>query len=278
MKHRVLEDANCRRPAHVVAVLVILQTFEFQKLKIVYQPGAGNVVTGALSRCPVHEGATGKNMAKGQADQLGSQQIEFDVAKDLVFALREVELETEALQGAYYKGLTPVTEDQQVPLWNLRVGGHGWKEALAECEEFGGAYKQAKETSGQVTRAEVKGALRDSKGDVHLVFIKLQGLSRICVPSDRIFRQHMMYQMHDNPTAGHMGVRKTYDVLACQFYRSGIRPYALTYVESCPRCRAAKHVSVKRRGFIRVAANTEQKMRASFDGLHHWNADDEGTA
>ena len=42
--------------------------------------------------------------------------MEFDVAKDLVFALREVGLEAEALQGAYYNGVMRVTEDQQVAL------------------------------------------------------------------------------------------------------------------------------------------------------------------
>ena len=85
---------------------------------------------------------------------MGSQQLEIDVAKEFLFTLREVGLETEALQGAYYKGLTPVPQDQQVPLGKLRVGGHCWKEALAECEEFREAYKQGKETSGQVTDAK----------------------------------------------------------------------------------------------------------------------------
>ena len=42
--------------------------------------------------------------------------MEFDVAKDLVFALREVGLETEALQGAYYKEVTLGTKGQLVPL------------------------------------------------------------------------------------------------------------------------------------------------------------------
>lgn len=43
--------------------------------------------------------------------------------KQVEIAFREVRLETEALQGAYNKGLTPVTETQQVSLWKVRVGG-----------------------------------------------------------------------------------------------------------------------------------------------------------
>ena len=89
---------------------------DFQSLKVVYPPGAGEVVADAIFRCPLHEEVTGENTTKGKADEMGSQQTEIDVAKDLVFALREVRLETEAFQGACYKGLTLVAEDQQVPL------------------------------------------------------------------------------------------------------------------------------------------------------------------
>ena len=47
-----------------------------------------------------------------------------------------------------------------------------------------------------------------------------------------------------------MGVRSTYDALARQFYWTGIRAYARTYVESRPRYRAAKRVSVKPGGLL----------------------------
>ena len=124
-----------------------------------------------------------------------------------------------------------------MPLWKLRVGGHRWKEALAECEELGEAYKQAKETPGQVTRAEDTGAIRDFEVESHLLFIKLQALWRIFVPSDRMCRQYVMYQMHDHPTAGHMGVRRSYDALARQSYWPGVRAYTRTSGESGPRCR-----------------------------------------
>ena len=237
---------------------------DFQNLKIVYQPGAGNVVADALSPCPTHKGATEKNTTKRRAAELGSQQIEFDVAKDLML-LREVGLEPEARQGAYYKRLTPVTEYQQVPLWKLRVGGHRWRETLVKCEDFGEAYNHAKETPGQVTRAEVKGVFRDCNVACH-VFTKLQGLWKICVPSDRMCRQYVMYQRHDHPTAGHMGVGKTYDALARQFYWPGIQPYASTYVESYPTCRAANHVSMKPGGLLQsLQIPSRKRAQASMD-------------
>ena len=146
--------------------------------------------------------------------------------------------------------MTPVADDQPVPLWKLRVGGYRWKEALAECEEFGAAYKQAKETPGQLVSAKVKGVLRDFKFEGHLLPMKLEGIWRICVPADRMCRQYVTYQKHDHPTAEHLGIAKTYDALARQFYWPGIRAYARTYVYSCLRCRAVKHVSVKQGGLV----------------------------
>ncbi|KAL8444269.1 hypothetical protein Emed_006312 [Eimeria media] len=63
-------------------------------------------------------------------------------------------------------------------------------------------------------------------------------------------KQYIMYQAHDHPTAGHMGVHKTYDHLARMYYWPGMRAYVTTYVESCPRCKAAKHVSTKPQGLL----------------------------
>ena len=137
-----------------------------------------------------------------------------------------------------------------MPLWMRRVGGHRWREALVECEESGEAYKRGKETPGQVTRAEVKGMFRDFNVENNLSFITMQDLWGISVPSDRMYRQYAMYKMHDHPTAGPMGVRKTYEAIARQFYWPGIRTHACAYVESCPRCRAAKLVSLKPAGLV----------------------------
>ncbi|CDJ53252.1 hypothetical protein EBH_0055630 [Eimeria brunetti] len=58
-----------------------------------------------------------------------------------------------------------------------------------------------------------------------------KGLWRICVPTDRVCRQHVMYQAYDHPTAGHMGVCKTYDMLSRLFYRPQMRSYVNTVME-----------------------------------------------
>ena len=158
--------------------------------------------------------------------------------------------ESGSKEKQYFKETTPVQQHSDAPPWKLRVGGPMWLQALQNCVDFGEPYKRAQETPNEPVRVELKGTLRDFKLVGNLLLIRLQGLWRVCVPNDRLCRQHVMYQMHDHPTAGHMGVRKTYDALARQYYWPGIRAYSRTYVESCPRCRAAKHVTAKRGGLL----------------------------
>ncbi|KAL8438917.1 hypothetical protein Efla_001503 [Eimeria flavescens] len=57
-------------------------------------------------------------------------------------------------------------------------------------------------------------------------------------------------QHHDHPTAGHMGVTKTYDSFAKIYLWPGISSYVQTYMQSCPRDRQAKHVSAKPQGLL----------------------------
>ena len=60
----------------------------------------------------------------------------------------------------------------------------------------------------------------------------------------------MMYHIHDHPTAGHTGVRKTYVILARQFYWPGMAKYCKAYVDSCTKCKMAKSSSRKSAGLL----------------------------
>ena len=280
--HRALQylnQAKAEKPVRGRVARWLDFLADFQNLTIAYQPGANNVVADALSRCPLHEQVSGSpavstgetappSAAHGlieaaeaclaiRADALmeehhpasGEAQRADEARETIPQAVPEGE-DTTTPQGRYRRAKTPPVTHIGAHDWKIRVGGPHWLRALQECADFGKAYSTVKKAEEEVVTTELDGHLREFKLVGNLLLIRLQGLWRICVPSDRICRQYVMYQSHDHPTAGHMGIRKTYDALARRFYWPGIRLYARTYVESCPRCRSAKHLSGKPAGLL----------------------------
>ena len=280
--HRALQyltQAKAEKPVRGRVARWLDFLADFQDLTIVYQPGANNVVADALSRCPVHESEHIVPASSTAQAALPSTAPKLTAPAEACLAVRAETLAEENRQEGdealhteermedepqvqiedadesarpdrYRRTRTPLTSHSAMRDWKIRVGGQHWLDALQKCADFGKAYSKAKAVGNEVVTVELEGHLRDFKLAGNLLLIRLQGLWRICVPSDRICRQYVMYQSHDHPTAGHMGIRKTYDALARRFYWPGIRIYARTYVESCPRCRSAKHLSGRPAGLL----------------------------
>lgn len=60
---------------------------DFQNLKIAFQPGSGNIVADALSRCPIYELAMNENGDQEPQDKTGSEPMKINVSRDLLVPL-----------------------------------------------------------------------------------------------------------------------------------------------------------------------------------------------
>jgi hypothetical protein len=62
----------------------------------------------------------------------------------------------------------------------------------------------------------------------------------VVVPNVRELRTKLLYEVHDAPTGGHLGVEKTLTRLGRYFWWAGIRKEVQQYVESCVACQSNK--------------------------------------
>ncbi|CDJ47787.1 OSJNBa0042F21.10 protein, related [Eimeria brunetti] len=171
---------------------------DFQDLKVEYRPGANNVVADALSRCPYYQPAEAETLrdAANDTTEVGNCFLVQAADEDLQESQR------------YTKALTPLQEGEKDRQWKIRVGGSWWFNALQQCNEFSTALTAVLNHNQQPVMAQIRGKQHEFKLMRKLLLVRIQGLWRICVPTDRVCRQHVMHQAHDHPThptAGHMG-------------------------------------------------------------------------
>lgn len=63
---------------------------------------------------------------------------------------------------------------------------------------------------------------------------------RLIVPDDRVLKTKILYELHDNPLAGHMGITKTEELVTRHFWWRGLREDVAAYVKDCVVCQLSK--------------------------------------
>jgi hypothetical protein len=66
------------------------------------------------------------------------------------------------------------------------------------------------------------------------------GENRLIIPDDRALKTRILYELHDNKLAGHMGVTKTEELVTRLFSWKGIRDDVTAYVNDCVVCQLSK--------------------------------------
>ncbi|KAH8338901.1 hypothetical protein KR059_011070, partial [Drosophila kikkawai] len=71
---------------------------------------------------------------------------------------------------------------------------------------------------------------------------------KLCVGSD--YRQRVLEECHDHPTAGHLGIRKTSNRVAQRYYWPGLFRDVARYVRHCTSCQKFKVSQEKPAGMM----------------------------
>ena len=59
---------------------------------------------------------------------------------------------------------------------------------------------------------------------------------RVCVPLDLDIRCQILYECHDSPSAGHVGIQKKYALVRKNFCWPGLHKDVIDYVLQCQKC------------------------------------------
>ena len=176
-----------------------------------YVPGPRNAAADALSRRADYEDDDASPAAAAAAGP-GSSATPLQQTPRLKITVA-------AVQGA-------VTEEK--PLWESRVEALTFRDELRKAAAADPWYSaKLQETAPRDGLLRSDGLLWTADG-------------RFYVPDDREVQSKMLFEVHDAPTGGHMGQRKTLHKLQSTCYWEGMKKDIEDYVRGCQVCAAVK--------------------------------------
>ena len=81
-----------------------------------------------------------------------------------------------------------------------------------------------------------------------LMAVNKEGQQKIVVPQS--LRQQILKECHDVPTVGHVGMRRTLELVDRQFHWRGLRGDTIQYVKTCPTCQVMKSDNRAKAGLL----------------------------
>ena len=90
-----------------------------------------------------------------------------------------------------------------------------------------------------------------------LLYIQLKERQRLVVPTS--LRQRILRECHDVPSVGHVGIRRTLELLERSYHWKGMRGDATSYVRTCPTCQMVKADNRKKAGPLQPIPPPERK-------------------
>ena len=67
-----------------------------------------------------------------------------------------------------------------------------------------------------------------------ILYKVMDGKQLMMIPHE--LRQKILVEIHDVPTAGHVGINRTADLIKCNYWWRGIWGDVVAYVKACPVC------------------------------------------
>jgi hypothetical protein len=104
-----------------------------------------------------------------------------------------------------------------------------------------------------------------------LILVKIKGSSpRLFIPNAGTLRQDLLFEHHDSCLAGHLGMDKTVDYLARNYWWPSLPTDVRDYVRTCPECITSKSASRKPAGLLQPLPIPSKKFEhVTMDFVSH---------
>ena len=127
-------------------------------------------------------------------------------------------------------------------------------------------YKQDEETQKILEESE---AHPEYKILQNKIYLPSDGRMRLYIPKGEV-RNSIMSELHDSRYAGHLGIKRTIDLVKRDFYWPTLEKEVTDYVKTCDECQRNKPSNQKMQGLLQpLEVSTHRWERVSMDLITH---------